>query len=93
MEIIISKVAKQEFEDAQQFYELQQAGLGLRFKNEIKLALLRIQQFPEAWPLEREEIHKYLIHKFPYKILYGIQENKILILAFAHQHRDPFYWI
>ena len=93
MKIIISRLAQQEFEDAQQYYEVQQSGLGRRFTNELKAALLRIQQLPDAWPVERGEIHKYLIHKFPYKVLYSIQGTTILVLAFAHQHREPIYWI
>jgi plasmid stabilization system protein ParE len=93
MEIIIANIAQSEFDDTKQYYELEQAGLGKRFEKEVKAALLRIKQFPDAWPMEREGIQKYLIHKFPYKILYSLQNNTILILAFAHQHREPAYWI
>lgn len=93
MNIIIAKVAKQEFNEAKEFYEIEQAGLGARFEKEIKNAILRIKQFPSAWPAERGEIHHYLVHKFPYKILYSIQKDSIVILAFAHQHRKPNYWI
>jgi len=93
MEIIIAKIARAEFDDAKQYYELEHAGLGSRFEKEIKASLLRIKQFPDAWPIEQVGIQKYLIHKFPYKILYSIQKNTILVLAFAHQHREPTYWI
>ena len=93
MEIIIAGIARHEFEDAKQYYELAQSGLGIRFEKEVKASLLRIKQFPDAWPMEREGIQKYLMHKFPYKIFYSVQGNKILVLAFAHQHREPTYWI
>ena len=93
MEIIIAKIAEAEFDDAKQYYELEQAGLGKRFEKEVKASLQRVKQFPTAWPIEREGIQKYLIHKFPYKILYSVQKNKILVLAFAHQHREPIYWV
>lgn len=93
MKIIIAKIAQQEFNDAKEFYEIKQAGLGVRFEKEIRNAILRIRQFPSAWPIERCEVRRYLIHKFPYKILYSIQQDNIVILAFAHQHRKPDYWI
>lgn len=93
MKIKIAKIAQQEFNDAKGFYEIEQAGLGMRFEKEIKNAILRIKQFPYAWPIERNEIRHYLVHKFPYKILYSIQENNIVLLAFAHLHRKPAYWI
>lgn len=93
MNVIIAKIAQQEFNEAKEFYEIEQSGLGLRFEKEIKKSILRIKKYPSAWPFERAEVRRYLIHKFPFKILYSIQENIILILAFAHQHRDPEYWI
>lgn len=93
MEIIIAKIAKTEFDDAKHYYELEQAGVGKRFEKEVKASLLRIKQFPDAWPIEREGIQKYLLHKFPYKILYSIQKDRIVVLAFAHQHREPLYFI
>ena len=93
MKIIIAKIAQQEFNEAKEFYEIEQAGLGVRFAKEIKNAILRIKQYSSAWPIERGEVRHYLVHKFPYKILYSIQQDSIILLAFAHQHRKPDYWI
>jgi ParE toxin of type II toxin-antitoxin system, parDE len=93
MKIEILQIARLEFENAQEFYELEQSGLGARFKNEIRQALLRIQQYPKVWSAERKEIRRCFIHKFPYKIIYSIQKEIIVVLAFAHLHRKPDYWI
>lgn len=93
MKIEISKLAQCEFNEAQEFYEIGQAGLGKRFESEMKQALQRIKQYPEAFSIETGEIRKCLTHKFPYKILFSIEANTIVVLAFAHQHRRPNYWI
>jgi mRNA-degrading endonuclease RelE of RelBE toxin-antitoxin system len=93
MKIEILQVAYLEFRAAQEFYELEQSGLGARFENEIRHALLRIQQYPKVWSAERKEIRRCFIHKFPYKIIYSIQKEIIVVLAFAHLHRKPDYWI
>jgi hypothetical protein len=93
MKIEILQIARLEFENAQEFYELEQSGLGARFENEIRQALLRIQQYPKVWSAERKEIRRCFIHKFPYKIIYSIQKEIIVVLAFAHLHRKPDYWI
>jgi len=53
MKIKIAKIAKQEFNEAKQFYEIEQTGLGVRFENEIKNGILRIKKSPSAWPFER----------------------------------------
>ena len=93
MKIEILQIARLEFENAQEFYELEQSDLGARFENEIRQALLRIQQYPKVWSAERKEIRRCFIHKFPYKIIYSIQKEIIVVLAFAHLHRKPDYWI
>jgi len=93
MKIVFSKYARLELDDATQFYELEYQGLGQRFKQEIKRAVIRIAEYPKAWSIERVEIRKCLLHKFPYKILYSIEEDHVFIIAIAHQHRKPDYWM
>lgn len=93
MKVIFSKYAKQELEDAASFYELEYPGLGEKFKEEARRAILRIVDYPEAWSIESGEVRKYLLHKFPYKILYSIEQDYIFIITIAHGHRKPDYWI
>ena len=93
MKVIFSKYAKLELEDATHFYELEYKGLGRRFKKEVKNAATRISEYPKAWSVERGDVRKCLLHKFPYKLLYSIEEAHIFIIAVAHQHRKPDYWI
>ena len=93
MRIIFTRIARQELEDAIRYYELECSGLGSKFKEEVKKAVLRMAEYPEAWSIEQGEIRKYLLHKFPYKLMYSIEKDHILVIAVAHQHRKPFYWI
>jgi plasmid stabilization system protein ParE len=93
MKVIFSKLARKELEDAGNFYELEYSGLGLQFKAEVQKAALRIAQHPKAWSVERGDIRKALLHKFPYKLLYSIEPDQIFIIALAHQHRKPDYWV
>lgn len=60
---------------------------------ELKLAATRIAEYPAAWSVERGDVRKCLLHKFPYKPLYSIEKDNIVVLALAHQHRKPDYWI
>ena len=93
MNLRISEFAQEELNDGVFYYELQQPGLGIRFKREVQDSINRIKRNPNTWPKERGEVRKYLLHKFPYKILYSIQDQDIVILAIAHQHRRPGYWL
>ena len=92
MKVNILKVAQSEFLDAKEYYEIERSGLGKIFEKEIRQGIEKIKKFPEAWSVERPEIRRFILHKFPYKILYSIQKDEILILAFAHSHRKPDYW-
>lgn len=74
-------------------YEIEFEGLGKQFRKEVRKAAKIISEYPEAWSVERGDVRKYLLHKFPYKLLYSIEEDHIFILAVAHLHRKPDYWI
>jgi len=66
MKVVFLKYARQELDDATQFYALEFSGLGRRFREEVKNAVSRIIEYPEAWPLERGDFRKCKLHKFPY---------------------------
>ena len=93
MNVIFSKYAGQELTDAVRYYELEYEGLGRRFREEVRKAAIRIAEYPMAWSVERGDVRKCLLHKFPYKLLYSIEEDHIFVIAVAHLHRKPDYWI
>lgn len=93
MNIEISELAQKELDDAALYYEMEQSGLGQRFRGTVRKTIDRINKYPTSWPIERGEVRKCFVHKFPYKILYSVQKQSIVILAIAHQHRKPEYWI
>ncbi len=93
MRVIFTRIATQELEDAVRFYDFESAGLGQRFKEEVRKAAVRIAEYPQAWSIERGEVRKCLLHTFPYKLLYSVEEDHILVIAVAHQHRKPDYWV
>lgn len=93
MDVIFNELALKEFNDAVAFYELEVSSLGETFNEEIKKSIKRIVEYSKAWSVERGDVRKYLLHKFPYKILYSIETNHIYIIAIAHLHRKPEYWV
>ncbi len=93
MRVVFSELAKQEFDDAVSFYETKHYGLGKQFKEEVKKAINRIVKYPKAWSVEQADVRKCLLHRFPYKLLYSIETGHIFVIAVAHQHRRPTYWV
>jgi len=49
MRVVFTRLAKQELDETVQKYEMEFAGLGSRFRNEIKKATHRIATHPKAW--------------------------------------------
>ena len=93
MRVIFTRIARQELEDAVRYYELEYSGLGHRFKEEVRRAALRMAEHPQAWSIEQGDVRKCLLLKFPYKLMYSVEEDHILIIAVAHHHRKPAYWV
>ena len=93
MQIEITELAYQEFIDGIEYYEAQLEGLGLRFKESIVQGFERIKKHPEAWEAYSGNTRKYTIGKFPYKIIYTIDNDKIYIIAVANSHQNPDYLI
>lgn len=93
MRIIFSPIAVRELADAVNYLDQQFDGLGERFREEVKNSLALIDRYPQAWSTESADVRRFLLHRFPYKILYSIEADHIYILAIAHQHREPDYWV
>ncbi len=89
MKAILLPVAKQELDQAIEFYEEQLTGLGVLFRNEILKAIDFTCLYPESHQFITKHTRKCPVRKFPYLILYGIIDNAIIISAVAHQHRNP----
>lgn len=85
--------AELEMLEAAMFYESQVSQLGVQFLDQIDAALVSILQHPNVGTLIRSGIRKRRVHRFPYSLLYRIDPDEIVILAVAHQHRRPDYWV
>ena len=93
MRVLFSPLAKLEFDESERFYERQVPGLGQRFREEVKQALVRLRNWPLACPIEKDNIRHLILSRFPYKLLYSVESDHIYIIAIAHLHRAPDYWI
>ena len=84
--------AKEEFLAAIALYYVSVPGLGAEFAAEIEAAVYRVEAFPKMWPEVSFEIHRCLVRRFPYALLYAIEKDQIMIYAVMHTKRDPDYW-
>ena len=92
MKIEIHELAVNEFNDAIDWYELQAKGLGKRFKKTVMNQVQNIKRNPTWFLIEADHIYKAYVPKFPFKILFTLNEDIIVIWPIAHMHRKPWYW-
>ena len=81
-----------EFFNAINHYEDCEKGLGYDFSIEVYTSIQNILEYPEAWPILDGEIRRCQTNRFPYGILYSIDQGEIFILAVMNLHRKPDYW-
>lgn len=93
MRIRFSEIANNELIDACDWYERQQAGLGLRFRSDVREAALRIAGSPLLFPVELEDVRRYVMIRFPYTLRYVLRGDEVWVMAVSHQHRRPDYWV
>ena len=86
-------LAKREYEDALEYYEAQEEGLGEKFRIAVWEAIAILDRFPEIGEQVRSGIRKILLRRFPYKLIYSVIDDMVYIIAVAHGHREPDYWV
>lgn len=91
--------AEQEIDAAASWYEERRVGLGAELLAEVHRAFESILTLPLAWPIWPDApslvppIRRKLLKRFEYAVAYQIYPEQIVVLAFAHNKRRPFYWV
>lgn len=84
--------AEEELDETINYYNYQIPGLGNQFYEEVNQAINRIIKFPNAWTKVGKHARRCLLRRFPYALLYSIENSAIIILAVANLHRNPEYY-
>ena len=93
MRIRFLEAAQQEVDDAVAWYDEREEDLGRDFLDELDRVIRRIKSFPLASTEIDPGIRRCLLARFPYGLIYGIDEDLIIVIAVSHLHRQPRYWI
>lgn len=85
--------ADAELTEAVAYYDGKALGLGDRLLAEVKSATRDIEDYPRIAPVVDLGVRAKLLVRFPYSLMYVVDENELFILAVAHQSRRPAYWV
>ena len=81
-----------ELNEAFEYYERREAGLGERFDAEVTAACEEILRDPQQWRERAGGYRRVNLAVFPYYIIYFISGERVFIAAVAHSSRHPEYW-
>ncbi len=84
--------AEKELNEAVEYYEDIEPGLGCDFALEVYSAISRAVDFPKAWGILEGDIRRSLVRRFPYGVLYSEEKDQIFIVAVMNLHKKPGCW-
>ena len=91
-EVEFHESATLEYEAAFDWYLERSERVALRFADELSRAIASIAEAPQRWPTSSQGTRKFLLHRFPFAVIYRELPSTIQVLALAHGHRRPGYW-
>ena len=91
-EIIFHPDTAHEIKSSYEWYQNQAEGLGEDFLEELESAYEAITELPGTWPKFTTNCRRFLLSKFPFSVIYQVNNNSIFVLAIMHNSRKPGYW-
>jgi len=77
--LIIKPIAYVDIDEVVAWYEKAAPGLGKRLLNSVEASFKKIENNPVAFTYLIYPVRRFIVEKFPYKILY--QEQEMLLLS------------
>lgn len=89
--------ASEELREAAYWYDDREPGLGDDFIDAIDDAIARIHHWQRSAPvfpgwLDTPTVRSMMVAAFPYRVFYYLTDTGFVILAYAHNRRNPRYW-
>jgi plasmid stabilization system protein ParE len=86
-------LAEADLRDACDWYGRQRPGLGDEFLQAVEEALRALEAHPERHPIYYRGIRRILTRRFPFKLFYLIEADRVEVLRVLHAHRDHRRWL
>jgi len=85
-------LAESELIQSAVFYEARREFLGEELLLAVEEALATIQRHPGVGRPEKAQSRSYKLRRFPYRLFYQEQTDRVWIVALAHLSRRQDYW-
>ena len=92
MKLRIRLAALQDMDDAYAWYETQKPGLGEDFLQAVDDVMASLVESPMRYRVLVLDTRQALVRRFPYRVLYRILGDEVVVVACFHASRDPRRW-
>ena len=92
--LIIDPAARLDIIESIRWYNEQKSGLGRQYYSSVKQAMKLIKKGPEMFQIRYKTLHMVPVEKFPFMILYQVDQAKklVVVAAVLHTSRNPKIW-
>ena len=87
--VLIHELALIELKEAVYYYESLDTSLGVKLLNEFNELVILLEQRPLIYQAKFKQYRQVQLKKFPYYVVYRIEDGIIAIYRFFHTKRDP----
>lgn len=92
MPIRLLPEARVEFDEAADWYEQRQVGLGVDFVAKVGDVLARIASNPRMHQMVYGDVRRAVVRRFPFVVLYREEASEVVVIAVFHASRNPAIW-
>ena len=81
--------AEEDLKSTFAWYEEQREGLGFDFLLQVDAGLRFLERNAEILPKQYKNTRKLLIKRFPYKVIYILEQDNVIVIGVIHGRRHP----
>lgn len=85
--------ARAEYLSTLKVYRADGSNLARAFAAEVRRVSLLLERHPMLGAPYSSGTRRKLLTRFPYTLIYLIDRSDVVVVALAHQRREPFYWV
>ena len=90
--VILRPAAEVELQEAYEWYEERELGLGADFLECVEDCVQVIRQHPEIFPATHKGVRQGVLKRFPYSVVYFVAGESLIVVSVFHSSRDPKVW-
>ena len=84
--------AAEEVERERHWYRQRSESAETSFLRELDHAIEAVLESPHMWPRYIAGTHRYVFRTFPFSLVYFVEDDTVVVVSIAADHKKPGYW-